>query len=174
MIKNIRSIKGEKIIHFETGEALGILNLPIIDPDTGVIEAFWIKPLTLPLKNAIILTSDILAFKKNIYVESEKSITIPEQILKISSILDDGRQFLFSPLKNEKGKSYGSIYNLSFSTETYVIRQLFSKRSLLRLISLGEWIFPYERVIKVLPKVVIIDDDTTKKEKVLSGPAELA
>lgn len=174
MIKDVLSIRGEKVVHFETGECLALLNLPIVHPDTGVVEAFWVKPLELPLKNAIILASDIIDFKKSIYIRSEDVIHDPAEIIKIATLLDEKRDFLYAMVQNEKGKRYGRIYNLSFSTETYVLRQIYTKRIAVGLFSFDFRVFPYERVLKVLPQVVIIDDEVTKKEKVIEAPVELA
>lgn len=153
---------------------MGLLNFPIIDPDTGVIEAFWVKPLTLALRDAILMTTDILAFKKNIYIKSDKVLAEPADVVRIATILDDGRQFLNKAVRNEKGKKYGSVYNLTFSTETYVMRQLYVRRSILGLFSWGHTIFPYERVLKVLLEAVVIEDSTSKKEKVPDGSVEPA
>lgn len=174
MIKDILSIKGEQVIHFETGECLALLNWPIIDPDAGIIRAFWVKPLTLDLSNGIILTSDILAFKKKLYIRSDKVICNPAEVIRIASILDDRRTFLFATVQNEKGKKYGWVYNLSFSTETYVLRQIYSQRTIMGLFNFNRRIFPYERVLNVLPETVIIEDDNTKKDKVVEAPVELA
>ncbi len=174
MIKDILSLRGEKVLHFETGEILALLNWPIIDPDTGIIEAFWVKPLTLTARNAILLTSNILAFKKNVYIKSDKMICDPTEVLRIAAILDEGREFLYASVQNEKQKDYGRVYNLSFSTETYVIRQIYSKKSFLGIFPYAQRIFPYERILKVLPRVIIIDDNNTKKEEVVEAPVELA
>ena len=174
MIKDILSIKGEKVVHFDTGDTLAFLNFPIFNPDTGVIEAFWVKPLTVAMKDGIILTADILAFKKKVYIKSDKVICNPAEVLRIASILDEARPFLYAVAQNEKGKRYGRVYNLSFSTETYVLRILYTQKTLLGLFAYDQRVFPYERVLRVLPKIVIIDDEGAKKEKVVEAPAEPA
>lgn len=174
MIKDVLSIRGSKIMHVETGECLALLNYPILNPDTGVIQAFWVKPITLPLKDAILLTSDILAFKKNLYIKSDKVLSDPAEIIRVASLLEDGRGFLNSSVQNEKGKKYGTVYNFTFSTETYVLRQFYTKKSILGLISFDFRVFPQERILKVLPEAVIIEDETTKKEKVHAPSIEPA
>lgn len=164
MIRDILSLRGSKILQFDTGECLAFLNWPIINPDTGIIEAFWVKPLAIAEKDAIVLTSDILEFKKNLYVHSEKVLCSPADVIRITAILDEKREILYAGVQNEKGKRYGKVYNLSFSTETYVTKQLYVRKKFLSLISFGSTIFPYERILKVLPGYIIINDDATKKE----------
>lgn len=174
MIRDILSLRGAKILHFDTGECLALLNWPIIDPDTGVIEAFWVKPLTIVQSDAILLTSDILQFKKNLYVKSDKVFCNPVEVIRIAAILDQKREFLFAPVQSEKGRRHGRVYNLSFSTETYVLRQLYTGRKLFGLIPFMTKIFPYERVLKVLPSYIVIEDNSTKTEEVVPDSAEPA
>jgi len=174
MMKDIKTIVGTKIVHEETGDTLGFLNLPIINPDTGVIEAFWVKPASITIGASILQTSDILSFKKNIYIRSRDRITDPSDVIRITEILDDGRRFMGSSVKSEKGNVYGHVYNVTFSTETYVIRQIYAKRSVLGLLNYKRRIFAYDSVIKVLPGEIIINDDSSVKKGVIDTSAQMA
>ena len=162
MIVETNKILGAKVQQEDTGETLALLNLPIIDPDTGVVEAFWVKPAALAIDDAILQTSNILSFKKNIYIKDVNVIAEPQDVLRIADILEDGRLFTGSVVKNESGKRYGKVNSVSFSTDTYVLKNIYTSRAL----GLDKRVFPYERVVKVLPGEVIIDDDTTGKETV--------
>jgi len=173
MIRDILSIRGAKVLHQKTGELLATLNWPIVDPDTGVIEAFWVKSMVEGSKNAIILTSTILGFKKNIYITSEKMIMDPSENVRITDILQEGRRIIEAEVKNESSKKYGKAYNFSFSTDTFVMRQLFVQRSVLGMFQFGHRIFPYERILRVLPHLILVEDDSTEKEA-SPAPAEPA
>lgn len=173
MIRDILSLRGSKILQFDTGECLAFLNWPIINPDTGIIEAFWVKPIHGE-NDAVLLTTDILQFKKNLYIKSEKVFCNPAEVIRIAAILDEKREILYAPVQNERGEGYGQVFNISFSTETYVLRQLFTRKRLLGLLPFQPSIFPYERVLQVLADKVIIYDDTTKKQEVISGSTEPA
>ena len=88
MIKNHRSIIGTSVLHFDDGSLLAVLRDVIIDPDTGKIEAFWVKPLSLPIANAVIQSQDIVEWKKNIYLKNESVIADPADIIKVTDKKD--------------------------------------------------------------------------------------
>ena len=173
MLKDILSIRGSRVLHQKTGDILAYLNWPIINPDTGVIEAFWVKSISTELKDSIILTSGILAFKKNIYIASEKNILDPVEVVRITEILKENRYFINATVKNELGKSHGKVFNLIFSTETFVVRQLYATHSIFGLFKFDQRFFPYDKVIRVLLGTILVDDDSTEKES-LPAPAEPA
>jgi uncharacterized protein YrrD len=174
MIKDFRSLVGAKILEFDSGQVLGLVSGMIIHPDTGMVEAFWVKPLTVPLKTAILKTSDILEFKKHLYVKDERVFAHADDIIRINEILDEDREFLGNRIQSETGLSYGKCVNLTFDTQTYALKQIYSRRSILGLITMDERIFSYNDIIRVLPEGIIVNDDSTKKEGVMASTPETA
>lgn len=174
MIKDYKSIIGAKVLEFDSGDLLAVVSGIIIDPDTGMVEAFWVKPVTLLVRNAILKTSDIVEFKKNLYVKSNKVLAQAEDVIRISEILEDGRTFLGNSIQNEAGHSYGACFNLAFDTQTYALKQIHCKRSILGIITLDERIFSYNNIIKVLPEMILVEDVATKKETLMATTPEAA
>ena len=144
----------------------------IVDPDTGMVEAFWVKPATIPFRNAILRTSDIVELKKNLYIKSDRVLAQAEDVIRISEILEDGRTFLGNAVQNEAGESYGTCVNLAFDTKTYALKQIHSRRSILGLITLDERIFSYDNILKVLPEMILVEDVATKKETLMATTPE--
>jgi len=163
MIKEAKSIVGAKVLEFDSGEVLAILNLPIINPDTGVVEAFWVKPLNLPLKDAVVQVGDIIEFKKNMYIKSESVIADPADVIRISEILSDGRDLFGMEVKGESGRSYGKVMDLSFDAKSSMLKSILTQRRSLAFFRSERRIFPYERIVKVLPSYVLVDDSDTQK-----------
>lgn len=174
MIKDYRSILATKVMEFESGKLLALISGIIINPDTGMVEAFWVKPATLPIGNAILKVSDILEFKKNIYIKSDQILAEANDIIRINEILEEGRFFLGNNVQNEAGKSYGRCKNLTFDTKMYALKQIHTKKSILGLIILDQRIFSYENIVEVLPDKIIINDDSSKKESVMATTPETA
>lgn len=174
MIKEVRSIIGLKVLHFDTGEPVALLNAPIINPDTGVIEAFWVKPLTISMADAVIQVSDITEFKKHVYVKSEQVIADPADIIRLSDILTEKRWFMNAPVRSEAGHGYGRVADIAFDTSTYMLRQIYVQKFLLGLFPFDRRIFAWERILKVLPDAIVIDDSSDAKETVVSDAAPAA
>lgn len=174
MIRDFRSLVGAKVLEYSTGLVVALVSGIIVDPDTGMVEAFWVRPLTLPYKYAVLKTPDILEFKKHLYVKGEHVLAQAEDLIRISEILEDGRTFLGAAVRSEAGISYGKCVNLTFDTGTYALRQIYSRRSIFGLITLDERIFSYNDLVKVLPAVIIVNDDSSKKETVMATTPEAA
>jgi len=173
-MKDFKSMIGARVLEFDSGNLLAMVSGIIVDPDSGMVEAFWVKPLTLPIRNAILKTSDILEFKKNLYIRSDKVLAEAEDVIRIHEILEDGRVFLGNNVRGEDGASYGRCINLSFDVQTYAIKQIYSKRTFLGLIPLDERIFSYNHIIRVLPEMILVSDDSTKKEALMATTPEAA
>jgi len=165
---------GSKVLDFDTGEPLAILNFPIVNPDAGVIEAFWVKPLNIGMANAVVQVGNIVKFKKNIYIKSENVIADPSDIIRLSEMLSEKRRFINAPVRNEAGDGYGKVVDLSFDTETYMVKQIYVEKTVLGLIPTDRRIFGWDRIIEVLEDGIIIDDSSEEKEIVMSDAPEPA
>ncbi len=174
MIRDFKSMVGAKVLGEDSGDLLAMVSDIIVNPDSGMVEAFWVKPTTLPLKSAILKTSDILEFKKNLYIRSDRVLAQAEDVIRINEILEDGRQFIGSHVQNEVGESYGRCDDLSFDSDSYALKQIHSSKSILGIITLDERIFSYENIIKVLPEIILVKDDATEKETVIVTTPEAA
>ncbi len=172
MIREFQSIIGTKVLDFETGEPLALVNDIIINPDNGAVEGFWVKPITIPLRNAIIQVSNILEFKKHIYIKDDSKIAVADDVIRISDILAQNRLFIGNKAQNEKGDYIGKIVDVSFDTKTFMINQLLTQKSFLGIIHYDKRIFSYNSIVKVLSEAVIINDESTKKETILDQTVE--
>ncbi|MBU0577321.1 PRC-barrel domain-containing protein [Patescibacteria group bacterium] len=167
MINDYKSIIGTPILDFDDGNPLAMLKDVIIDPDTGKIEAFWVKPLTILASDAVIQSQDIVEWKKNIYVKDDSVIADPADIIRISDILSRATYIIGNRVQNEEGEFYGRVYNIDFDTETFYLKQIYVEKSILGLISLGRRIFSFDSIVEVLPGSIIVKDKATKKEKII-------
>ena len=174
MVRDFKSMIGTKVLEFESGDLLGMVSGIVADPDSGIVEAFWVRPTTIPLRNAILKTSDILEFKKNLYIKSDQVLAQAEDVIRINEILEDGRRFIGSAVESETGVSFGVCDSLSFDTGTYVLKQIHSRKSFLGIFTLDERFFSYENIIKVLSGVILVNDDATRKEGIITTTPEAA
>lgn len=164
MIRSYSQIIGTPVLGHEDGTAIALLQDIIIHPDTGKIEAFWVKPLTLPLRNAIIQSDSILEWKKKIYIKDDREIADPEDIIKVSEILSRNTIFIGNQVKNEAGKMYGKVYDLDFNVDKLYLRNLYIQKSFLGF-KFEQRIFHYDNIIKVLPEYILVKDIEEKKAK---------
>jgi sporulation protein YlmC with PRC-barrel domain len=166
VIKEYKSIIGTPILHFDEGTLLAFLKDVVINPDTGKIEAFWVKPLIVPMGNAVIQSQDIVEWKKNIYIKNDSAIGDPNDIIRIAEILEKQTYIIGNNVQNEAGDFYGKVYNIDFRTDTFYLRQIYVQKSILGLINYDKRIFSFDNIIEITPSAIIIDDKAVEKEKV--------
>jgi len=157
MIKSYKEIIGTPILKNQDGELLGIIYDVIIDPETGKIEAFWIKCSTLPIGNGILQNSSILDWKYKIYIKGEQEISLPDEIIKITEILSKKILFIGNTVRNESGDRLGKIYDLEFDTTNYLIKNLYSSKIFLGF-KFNKRIFSFENIIEALPDHILVKD----------------
>ena len=164
MIRNYSQIIGTPILSHEDGRAIALLQDVIINPDNGKLEGFWVKPITLHIGNAIIQNNSILEWKKNIYIKDEREISEPEEIIKISEILEMNTLIIGNSVKNEAGEVFGNVFDIDFDTSKLYLRNLYVQKSFLGF-KYGQRIFNYDTIAQVLPEYILVKDIEEKKEK---------
>jgi len=169
VIKEYQSIIGTPILHFEEGALLALLKDVVIDPDTGKIEAFWVKPATMLTSNAVIQSHDIVEWKKNIYIKNDSVISDPADIIRISDILAKRTYVIGNNVQNQAGRYYGKVYSIDFDTKTFYLKQIYVQRSILGLINYDNRIFSFDNIIEITPSSIIIDDKAVEKEEVVKS-----
>jgi sporulation protein YlmC with PRC-barrel domain len=165
---------GVKVLDFDSGGVLAVLNWPIVNPDTGILEAFWVKPLNLALRNAVLQVADIVEFKKNVYIKSEEVMADPADVIRLSEILSEGRPILGALVMNEAGVRYGKVVDLSFSTETYMLKQIVVEKTFLGIFQASSRIFGWGQILQITEKGIIVDDSNEAKEPSMGDMVEPA
>lgn len=171
MLHEYQKIIGTHIIHQTEGAVLAVVSDIIIHPDTGKVEAFWVKSVSVPIANAIVRVDDILEWKKNIYVRDERAIVDPADIIKISDTLSRNTFFIGNRVKNKAGEYLGRVYDLSFDDKNFSIKQIFTQKTFL-LFAFESRIFSYKSIIEVLPEYITVKDIEAKKEKAEEGAGQ--
>ena len=168
MIQEFNKIIGKPIVGSEDGAYLAVIQDIIIHPDTGKIEGFWVKPLTLPIKNGILQSDAILEWKKNIYIKDDKEIAEPDEIIRISEILSRETYFIGNTVKNESDEILGKVFDIDFDSKKLYLKNLHIEKSFLGF-NQSQRIISYDNIIKVLPEYILVKDIKEQKVKAEDG-----
>jgi len=158
MIRSYIQIIGAPVVSSEDGELLAVIRDVIIHPDTGRIEGFWVKSLTLPIRNAVILSDSILEWKKNVYIKDDREIAEAEDIIKISELFSRNTFFIGNSVISESGLRLGKVYDLDFDTNKMYLRNIYSEKSVLGFFKYSPRVFSYDSIIQVLPEYILEKD----------------
>jgi len=164
MIHQWSTIIGTLVLSYEEGDPLARVEDLVIHPDTGKIVALWVKPLTLSFRYGILLTDDIIAWKRHVYIKDERVIAEPEEVIKIADILARKTYFLGNRVRGESGKAYGRVFDVDFDDKTLYLRYLFVRKSFL-FFKYQPRYFHFDQILHVSPDSIVVEEDDRKKEK---------
>jgi len=166
MIRSVQQIIGNHVVGQEDGAILALIKDAVINPDSGKIEAFWVKPMNIPIKNAILLSDSILEWKKNIYINDERELAEADEIIKISEILSRNTFFIGNIVINESEEVLGSVVDVDFDTNKLYLKNIYVEKAFLGIIKYKSRIFSYDSIIKVMPEYILVKDLENIKVKV--------
>jgi len=164
MIRQYSKIIGTHVLSHAEGDRLATVEDLIIHPDTGKVEGFWVKPMTLPLSHAVLPWEGVVAWKRNLYVKNDQSFAEPEEVIRIADILLKKTYFVGNKVKTESGMPLGKVFDLDFDDRKMFLRYLFVRKSLSLFRPTIRFI-PYDSIIQVLPEVIVVKDEEEKMAK---------
>lgn len=153
-------------MHFEEGSLLAVVKDVIVNPDTGKLEAVWVKPAAHILSYAVIRAEDIVEWKKHLYIKSEQAIADPADIIKIAEILTDGRQIIGNEVRTEEGVVLGRVTDIDFDTRDYYLHHLHVEKRWLGMIRRDRRILSYDLIVQVFKDYILVKDKNAAKETV--------
>jgi sporulation protein YlmC with PRC-barrel domain len=163
MIQFYRNVVAAPVLHYDDRSLIALIKDVIIDPDTGKLEALWVKPAKHPLSYGVIQMQDIAEWKKNVYVKRDDVVADPADIIKLADILSQKREVLGNSVQTEAGETLGKVADIDFDTETGYLRHLYVEKLFLGCFSYSRRIFDYESVIEILPDRILVKGIAEKK-----------
>ncbi len=170
MIRSYPQIIGSSFADFDEGRVLALLRDVVIDPETGKIAAFWVKPTDRLFSNQIIQTQDILEWKKKIYVRNPSVLAEPEDLIKVSRILEKGIPVVGQRVRGLSGKGYGRLEAFDFDTQSFLLTRLYAQKRFLGFFLRQAHSFPFLRIVSITPQAILVDDDPAQKQTILLPP----
>jgi sporulation protein YlmC with PRC-barrel domain len=164
MIRQYSKIIGTQVLSHAEGAVLAVVEDLIVHPDTGKVEGFWVKPLTLPFRHAVLPWEAVVAWKQHLYVKNEQAMAEPDEVIRIADILARKTYFVGSRVETESGKSLGAVFDLDLDDRKMTLRYLFVQRSFLFFHSEPRFVHG-DSIVQVLPGRIVVKDDDKKSAK---------
>jgi uncharacterized protein YrrD len=139
----------------------GYLGEIIISPDNGKVLGFKVLKSNTKAQT-ILASSDILEIDPTkVVIASLNSLSRPEEVIRIHQVLSSHIHWLGLSVETENKKKLGKLEDISFERNTFTIKNIYVVCSLLKS-NLLHKIIPATKIVKVMPKKIIIEDDHLK------------
>lgn len=154
---------GLTVIGEETGDVLGALNGMILNPDTGVVEGFFVRTAEFwaQEKRLFLCRSDILRWGARIAVRGRDALASVDDLVRISEILEGKRQILGQKIVTESGFALGRCADVQFNTASFRLEWLFPRRFFRWGVPI-----PASQILEVRPEAVVVKDPPAAETEV--------
>lgn len=146
---------GIPVLEEETRELVGTVDHPLIHPDTGKVEGFFVHaPGLLFSGHAFLSSSDIRRWGKRVEVRDADVVGPLHEHVRLEHLTRDPRHFLGQRIITEQGRALGVCRDIQFDTTTFHVQWLFPKRY--RLF----WGLPVpaNAIVEVKPEAIIVKE----------------
>lgn len=146
--------RGMPVVDDGTQETVALLGDPVIDPDTGIIQGFFV--VTMLSRGAFFLqTQDIVGWGIQVHLRSADRLAPPEDIVRLQRLFKDGRTILGQVIRTkDSGGTMGRCDDVQFNTHHFTL----------------EWLFPRKFFMYRQPVSVTDIIEVTQEAVLVNGP----
>lgn len=138
----------------ETGLVAGALDEPLIHPDTGRIEGFFVRTSSFPTSQYVFLAAvDILRFGTYVWIDDEHVLGELEERIRLHQMFEEGRSVLGQPIHTQSGEVLGTCKDVQFDTRMMRLEWIFPKK----WFRYGDGI-PASSIVEVRTDAVVVRD----------------
>lgn len=125
----ISTYMGALVLEESSGEPLGTLAGVLIHPDTGKVEGVFVQ-VNDGFSSGLLFCRalDIIRFGTSVHIRSAGALCDPSEIVRLQSLLEDGRTVLGQQVRTESGQKVGRCRDVQFDTESLLLEWIFPKR----------------------------------------------
>ena len=151
---------GLPVLEEETGDVLGVLSGMVLQPDTGVVEGFFVRMHGWSANQQFLIAHDILHWGTRITVRSSDVLSTVDDLVRVQSILAQKRPILGQTIVTESGRTLGRCADVQFATGSFCLEWLFPRR----------WFrwgvpIPASQILEVKPDAIVVKDPAATEEE---------
>ncbi|MDD5054693.1 MAG: hypothetical protein PHZ00_00315 [Candidatus Peribacteraceae bacterium] len=145
--------RGMPVVDDGTQEVVAFLGDPVLDPDTGNIQGFFVIG-AFSRHTLFLQTVDIIGWGMQVHIRGEDRLAPPEDLVRIRLLLSDGRTILGQPIRtHESNVTLGRCDDIQFNTHHFTSEWLFPRRFFLYRQPV-----PVTEIVEVTPDAVFVND----------------
>jgi hypothetical protein len=148
------SIVGMPVVDDTAQEAVGILRHPLVNPDTGLIEGFFLDTIDPGMVDAFLMAHDIVAWGTRIHVRDGHRVASAADFIRLRPLLDDPRSVLHQQIRVRDSRRFlGTCVDIQLDTRKFSIEWLFPRRWFLMRDPI-----PASEILEVTPEAIWVRD----------------
>ncbi len=163
MMRLSASIVTQDILSLRTGGKIGKTQSFVINPNNLKIEGWRIT--NLYEKGDFILLSDAVReiISKGIIVDDHESLTAPEDLVRLKTVLDTEFELLGKKVITESKKNLGKVADFAIN-DNFMVQKLYVNQPILRGFNQEQLLIDRTNIIEITDTKIIINDPVVKSD----------
>ena len=155
------SMSNLPILSLHTGQTIGVVDAPVINPDNLQIVALYCGSGPWRKRTSVIMTRDIREIaREGLVIDSLEDIEDASEIVRLGSIVEQNYNPIGMPVVTQTGDQLGKIEDYTVDVADYRIQKLYLKQSLLKNLLLNNIVVDRSQIVDVTPRAIIVRDAT--------------
>lgn len=151
------------VLSLRTGGKVATATDPIINPNNLKIEGWYCNDL-FSKKRLILLSQDVRDFvPQGIAVNDHADLTDPEELIRLSEILELEFKILGKAVTTNHGRRMGKVSDYALDTDTMKIQKLYVARPVYRSLTDGQLSIDRSQIIEITNRKVVVRDVDIKE-----------
>jgi sporulation protein YlmC with PRC-barrel domain len=162
MLRLSTSYTDRSILSLRTGGQIGLAKQPIINPNNLKVEG-WYADDSYEKGDFILPAQEIRdLIAKGLVVNDHDALTHPEDMVRLSEIINLKFSLIGKIVSTESGKKLGKISDYAVNDENYYVQKLYVNPSILHGLTQEQLLIDREQIIEITDKKIIVSDPSVK------------
>ncbi|OGB74791.1 hypothetical protein A2810_00560 [candidate division Kazan bacterium RIFCSPHIGHO2_01_FULL_49_10] len=161
MLKAISEVVGSRLVDLDKSQTIGEVVNWVVNPDDRRLSAVVVRVAGLFGKTMVVTTTDIIEYgPRMVVVKNQLSVVAPEEVAGMPKLLRSKFRLIGGRVETKSGRSLGQIEDIMFETTDSSLQKFYVKPSLLGLATRPDVIIGIDKVVRIEPRRIIVNDET--------------
>lgn len=170
MLIAVERLLNAPIMSIQTGQPLGRIVKPIINPFNLKIVAFFVEGPRIDFKPAVMFSEDVREFgSMGAIVDSFDNILSPEGMVRLNEVIEYGFNLKGVKVVDDNGRKLGKVENFNIDPADFRIMQLEVKPTFMQSLKVASFNIYRSQVVEVNNRVIVVKSPDIRVENTINN-----
>ena len=174
MLRMIGEFADVVVLSIRTGDVVGKVTAPIIQPEGLNVAGFFVKPLR-EREDKVLVASDVREIGLGgLIIDDEEKLMDKDDLIRLKDVIKIDYKIIGKKVQTDKGRKIGKAQDYAVDDLTWEIQKIYAGRSILSDLTSTGVVIDRKQITEVTDKKIIVndvDEKATDKMVATSLPA---
>lgn len=149
-------VLGNSVVRYQDGVHLAKVQDVLINPNSGKIEALFVRTEGILSTRKVLLPQDIVEWKLNVYVHDDKAFADPNEVVRVEKLIKKNIPIFGNRVETKDGEYLGKVADFGFDTKVMQLLNLYVVKSFMYFFSIERRVIPYKEIVEITKDKIIV------------------